>query len=61
MYNKFIFINNNRRKKQKELEAQKVEENSQISFDMLASAQMKIIMLMFQQSQRAMLYSKLVE
>ena len=36
MYNKFIFINNNRRKKQ---EAQKAEENSQISFDMLADAQ----------------------
>ena len=36
MYNKFIFINNNRRKKQ---EAQKAEENSQVSFDMLANAQ----------------------
>ena len=36
MYNKYIFINNNRRKKQKELEEQKIEENSQISFDMLA-------------------------
>lgn len=39
MYNKFIFINNNRRKKQKELEAQKAEANLQISFDMLANAQ----------------------
>src|SRR5690625_2645745 len=40
MYNKYIFINNNRRKKQKELEEQKkLEENSQISFDMIANAQ----------------------
>ena len=36
MYKKSILINNNRRKKQ---EAQKAEENSQISFDMLADAQ----------------------
>lgn len=40
MYNKYIFINNNRRKKQKELEEQKkLEENSQISFDMIANVQ----------------------
>lgn len=36
MYNKFIFINNNKRKKQ---ETQKSEDNSQISFDLLANAQ----------------------
>ena len=41
MYNKYIFINNNRRKKQNELNDLKVgevknnNENSQISFDML--------------------------
>ena len=35
MYNKYIFINNNRRKKQKRLEAKTNEENTQISFDML--------------------------
>ena len=36
MYNKYIFINNNRRKKQKELEEKiKEENNSQITFEML--------------------------
>ena len=39
MYNKYIFINNNRRKKQKELENQKESKDSQISFDMLAGIQ----------------------
>lgn len=39
MYNKYIFINNNRRKKQKELENQKESKDSQISFDMLAGTQ----------------------
>ena len=37
MYNKFIFINNNRRKKQKELEEKQAVENSQISFDMISN------------------------
>ena len=35
MYNKYIFINNNRRKKQKELEVKRKPENPQITFDML--------------------------
>ena len=35
MYNKYIFINKNRKKKQKELEEKKKLEDSQISFDML--------------------------
>ena len=35
MYNKYIFINNNRRKKQKELEEKRKLENPQITFDML--------------------------
>ena len=40
MYNKYIFINNNRRKKQKELEEK--QENSQIAFDMLKKEEKKI-------------------
>ena len=40
MYNKYIFINNNRRKKQKELEEK--QENSQITFDMLKKEKKKI-------------------
>lgn len=35
MYNKYIFINNNRRKNQNELEAKLKQEDSQITFDML--------------------------
>ena len=35
MYNKYIFINNNRRKKQKELEEKRKLENPQITFDIL--------------------------
>ena len=35
MYNKYIFINNNRRKKQKELIEKQKQEDPQISFDML--------------------------
>ena len=41
MYNKYIFINNKRRKKQKELENQKESKDSQISFDMLANTNNK--------------------
>ncbi len=37
-YNKYIFINNNRRKKQKELEEKRKAENTQISFDTLTNA-----------------------
>lgn len=37
MYNKYIFINNNRRKKQKELLEKQKQENPQISFDMLTA------------------------
>ena len=37
MYNKYIFINNNRRKKQKELLEKQKQENPQISFDMLTT------------------------
>lgn len=41
MYNKYIFINNNKRKKQRELEETKKLENPQISFDMLMQREEK--------------------
>ena len=41
MYNKYIFINQNRRKKQKELEEKQKLENSQINIDMLQELQNK--------------------
>ena len=37
MYNKYIFINNNRRKKQKELLEKQNQEDSQLSLDMLTA------------------------
>lgn len=41
MYNKYIFINNNRRKKQKELEEKTKQEEPQISFDILMQENIK--------------------